>query len=48
MRERLLGGGERVVGISDVVIQGVATGKTTAFGTVEVDVYGTVEQCTCK
>ena len=28
------------------MIQRVATGDTTAYGTVEVDVYGTVEQCT--
>ena len=30
------------------VIQRVATGETAAHGTVEVDVYGTVEQCTGK
>ena len=30
------------------VIQRVATAETTAHGTVEVDVYGTVEQCTGK
>ena len=30
------------------VIQRVATGETTAHGTVEVDVYGTVERCTGK
>ena len=30
------------------VIQRVATGETTAHGTVEVDVYGTVQQCTGK
>ena len=30
------------------VIQRVATGETTAHGTVEVDVHGTVEQCTGK
>ena len=30
------------------VIQRVATGETTEHGTVEVDVYGTVEQCTGK
>ena len=30
------------------VIQRVATGETTAHGTVEVDVYGTAEQCTGK
>ena len=30
------------------VIQRVATGETTTHGTVEVDAYGTVEQCTGK
>ena len=28
------------------VIQRVVTGETTAYGTVELDVYGTVEQRT--
>ena len=30
------------------VIQRVATGETTAYGTVELDVYGTVEKYTGK
>ena len=29
-------------------IQRVATGEITAHGTVELDMYGTVEQCTGK
>ena len=30
------------------MIQRVATGETTAYGTVKLDVYGAVEQCTGK
>ena len=37
---------KRVTCVVCDVIQRVATGETTAYGTVELDVYGTVEQCT--